>query len=72
MGQTTIFNFVEKPKSKEYLVIERIPQFVDVDLSYKGPYFKGDIIKEGEVSDALIRTLLYRGFIVPKGRRPRQ
>ena len=66
MGQTTIFNFVDAGKSaKLFVVIEDLPEFVDVDLSTKGPYKKGDIITRGEVTDRMLEILLQRGAIIP-------
>jgi hypothetical protein len=66
VGQTTIFNFVKSKKTKEYIVIEKLPQFVDTDLSYRGPYKKGDIIRKGDVTDRMLEILLERGVILPK------
>ena len=67
VGQTTIFNFVEPKKNvDEFIAVEDVPEFIDVDLSTHGPYRKGDIIKRGEFSDRMLEILLQRGLILPK------
>lgn len=67
MGQTTIFNFMDIGKMySEYIIVEDLPEFVDVDLSHRGPFRKGETIKKGDVSDVMIEILLKRGLITPK------
>lgn len=67
MGQTTIFNFIGQDGGADaFEVVVELPEFLDVDLSVRGPYRKGDVIKRGDVTDRMLEILVERGWIVPK------
>ena len=61
--QTTIFHFVNTDGKGKYLVLQDLPQFLDVDLQPKGPFNAGERIPEGVISERMAELLKKRGLI---------
>jgi len=68
--QSKIFEYIEQDVDSEvYVVSCELPAFLDIhknELVERGPYSRGDEIRRGEVSDAVLRILLHHGWIYPK------
>lgn len=52
-----------------YIVVQDIPVFLDVyggKIVERGPYYRGDEIRRGEISDVALKVLKHHGWIAPK------
>ena len=61
--QTNLLYFTETDGKGKYLVLQDLPQFLDVDLEPKGPFYAGEKIPKDVISERMAELLKRRGLI---------